>query len=850
MSATVFDIDVIKSPYTYRDYNGPRNAVLQQLLDTNPDARNLTHATICQHGRVFPLNPILKILGVNFGDLAHDAHEPLVFMNAQDPMTRVTIRARYIKDSYPSSHYLMRQWLFEQYPELQTPVQAWHDAARQAGTHNIIGVVPTDHIDQWLNTHPEYKEGLLIFPRPTLWNRIGEQIHGTSVSTDHLKRSILHEAIAAGREFYIETIAALFVPELAEKYLPELKQLLVHLAGPHSTRLSQVKVVHTIAKWVVTQFPELAELQHNPEWARDADKLSERYGRTLGLIPIEWATGNMKQVQFSPSAGATIDAVPASILRLIRGEDTASERAFAFRLRDPVTGMRHTLHAGDDVRLLFKPKGRIYGDLTHLDQHEIAGTIKSIVVNERGETVGIELCHWITKGYPAQRIGTQLQSRTYWLADCDAEDSVIVANGKSPAQERSLSSYNFPENSGEFMLPLGQSDMQAPISIGDQVTLYTDPKLFHIVDAIVTGFVRDDDGKITGFQAYIDKNYRFQHAMGLVRNEDGTPVAIEHEIRDNSRNVTGVSRTELAGNFDLHNFAWSDINRMPGNSRFTTPSWHEEYTQYFRLPQSPVREPYDQSPFWGHSADRHVAFKQDSGDFMLRIGRGSTFLGDPEGKKVEQAPISPGDEILIRVDKPGSLLGFYYERLLVTSFEFDSTGRATGISGISYGGDNIRTWKVNDIDIDSSYIETNPWFGNRANSIPGAYSKRVQGRRQTARENDPHSDTGPQTFEDIFGYRYGEKIETPAWTDEPLSYDDWLEVNHLAKIHGMEIQWAYWVLQKTPDDSCDSIKKSYRKLSTKFHPDRTGEAGTKVMSYINKAWSLIQALHEKPESDF
>lgn len=853
-AAAAFDLGVPDSPYNYRDYQGPRNAVLQRLLDAEIGARDPKDVNICQHGKVFKWEIIFKLLGLNLGDAIYDGHDCMVFINAKDPMTRVTKRAAFFVRGNSGGHYRISAWLFEQYPELRPVIKHFRDASI-SDDGRCINFVNRPALNAWLDSHPEYRHGLLVFPRPSLWNRIGEQIHTTSCLNNNAYYSTLSDSISAGKEFFIEEIAALFVPELAKRYLPELQKMLNHVAGPHGTRISQEGVLRTVRDWIATQFPELLELLNNPEWSTDVDKLSERYGRTLGIIPIEWATGNMKQVM--PTAGLTaIDSDLHSVFRLLRGQDAPSTRRFEFHLQDPDTGERRALRAGDDVRLLFKPKGLVYGDLSYQHQHEISGVVKAVIRNAQDEIVGIELRHWITDGWPFERMGTRIESRTYWLADCDIEDSFIVASANIPAAELTMNSYSFPEDSGEFMLPVGQSNQQAPISIGDILTLYTDPKLFHIVDAIVTGFERDEEGTLTGFSAYIGK-YKFGHARGIICDADGTPIAIEHEIRNQGPDA-GKGQTVLAGNFTQHIFAWQDINRMPGTSRFQAPLSRLEFVKHFILPQSPIRAPYDKSPFWGRSNATSFAVKQDSGDFMLRIGRPSHFFGDPEGKNIEQTPISPRDEVLLCVNTPGSFLSFRYDRVLVTSIDFDSSGRAIGLSGFNHGSSKIRSWLFKDVRLNDSYIETNPWFGDRANSIPGAYDKRTKFKGPRAKATDwstffhkfgfgsgaasEESDQG--VYEDMFGYSSGKGITTPAWTERPTLYDDWLETNKLAKVHGMEIQWAYWVLQVAPDDSLEKITAGYRGLAKKFHPDLAGGEHTESMQIISEAWQILKRFHE------
>lgn len=205
---------------------------------------------------------------------------------------------------------------------------------------------------------------------------------------------------------------------------------------------------------------------------------------------------------------------------------------------------------------------------------------------------------------------------------------------------------------------------------------------------------------------------------------------------------------------------------------------------------------------------------------------------------------------------PGTFLGFRYDRFIVSRIIFDN-GKAVGISS-GAEGERDRVVYFKSIRAEDSYIATRPW-DNRANKIPGAFDKKKPCKIKSDRSSfkdffkkfmkgkGQTEDAEEHSYEDLFGYRYTvhrERVKTPAWTKSPLSFDLWLEENKLAKRHELQLQWAYWVLQVDPETThVDEIKKAYRKLAFKFHPDFGGD--NEGMKLVSLAHDIVQRFHDR-----
>lgn len=838
-----------ESAYRYADYKGPNNVVLEKLLNASPTTRDLKKANIGKRGKVFRWDQVLKSAGVAI-DAENDGHPLRVFVNAADPMTPVTTRANFVQGPYPMYVEKIANWILEQYPELNELVKASRAAADKHNDENI------KIVKNWIEHHPAYKNGVLILPRPTLWNRVAEQAQKLLDDGQYEKSQPITEAIRSGKEYFIETVACLFDAKLAEENFDSLNAMLVHLAGPHVARLSQVGTIKTIARWVITQYPELKLLTDGSARGKDNDSLTDLFGRTLGLIPVEWATGDLRTAM---PLIADLEELPAEweanvlpkLIKFIRGQVVPLQKKAPFELKDPVTGKRRTLRAGDEVVLLFKPTGLIPGDVGYLSQHAVMGVVDSVVL-DHGEMVGVQIRHSKREQdeNPYSRLlGFYEKPAVYWLSDFEVEDSLIVNSGNGLEVTVEFSSFKFPEDSGEVTLRYYASEMQVPISVGDLVLLYVkrpgDSFGTH-VDVIVTGFVRDEEARVIAVKGYSDTNYAFRNISGITRSENGMPISIEREQLINDQTRSGVVNKNsiiLADKFKEDVFLLEHVIR-------TEPGTHHNFgkngSTYFRQPQSPKRAKYDHLFAWSKSRIVTPALRYDTGDFMLPIGRGEASF---------QAPIASGDEVLLHVLTPGTFLGFRYDRVLVTEIIFEGQ-KVTGIRGINFGAKYESSWQLNSILVEDSYIETNGCFGERANTIPGAFTKKKPHQTGQHRgfgfdnffggfsdgQNEKNSN---KTYEDIFGYRYtsfNDKIVTAAWSDRPVNFDDWLELNRIAKRSDLQVDWAYWVLQIAALTPMTEVTKAYRRLASKYHPDRP-EGDAEIMKLINEAYQRIERLY-------
>jgi hypothetical protein len=823
------------SGYSYTNYKGPRNMIHDIILKTQPHALNPRLANVGLHGKVFSFYTVAEALGVMIegADQRKDMASPEYFIDRMDEVASISPRARYHKTS-GDRNAGVQHWILNQYPELAEPIRELREQSKgpsDIGYHQI----PTSAIEKWLTKYPQYRQGLLIFPRPSLWNRVA-QLRSKIVyssETARSKKQALNEAIEAGKEYFIEDIASLLNPHLAEVDFDRLKPLLVRLSGPHTTRITQTQVLKTITQWVLTQYPELSGLASGSQEARDKDALSQRYGRTLSLIPVEWATGDLKTLL---PEGQKLTQLPSywetqvlpRILQLLRGQAQPRIREKHFELRDPVTKQRRALRTGDEVKMSFLPQGEIYGDMSRLNYESIDGIVESVII-ENGKMVGFMINRWKREDSNplSPVIGLREDLMTYWLRDFESEDSRIIKSGGGSEKRIDVAHMTFPEDSGEAMIRVGQrGSSQAPLSVGDVVDLYRQnpqAKYPEHLDMIITGFDRDADGKVVALRGYEDRNFRFKHMSGLNRSENGMPVSMEHTKYnfDQQRNRTAeVTTTSLNSSYKEVTVPINEVRRLNDATRFYT-----ELTafSYFRLPQSRIRKPFDHVSNWTVSKSKEMGVREDSQDFMLPIGRN-------ENNKPEQTSISGGDEVLLHVYAPGTFLGFHYDRVLVSGIVMEN-GKAIGIRGQRIGSSTEdQIWLFKDIEIGDSYIETQPWFGGRANSIPGAFEKRVPLNR--SRDNRGFADRFREFFQqqknhgtrdeeakDIFGYRFmrtNESVETPPWTSEPLDFDVWLEQNNLANTGGVKRQWAYWVLQANDKMTDGEVIAQYRIMVKKF----------------------------------
>lgn len=57
--------------------------------------------------------------------------------------------------------------------------------------------------------------------------------------------------------------------------------------------------------------------------------------------------------------------------------------------------------------------------------------------------------------------------------------------------------------------------------------------------------------------------------------------------------------------------------------------------------------------------------------------------------------------------------------------------------------------------------------------------------------------------------------------------------------------WAYEALEVSPDASDDEIKKAYRRVAMKYHPDKVASAGEEVRQQATKKFQAIQEAYEQ-----
>lgn len=56
---------------------------------------------------------------------------------------------------------------------------------------------------------------------------------------------------------------------------------------------------------------------------------------------------------------------------------------------------------------------------------------------------------------------------------------------------------------------------------------------------------------------------------------------------------------------------------------------------------------------------------------------------------------------------------------------------------------------------------------------------------------------------------------------------------------------AYRILEITPDASDDELKKAYRRMALKYHPDRVAHLGDDVQKAANSKFQELNAAYEK-----
>ncbi len=798
----------IHDPYDYSWYKGARNEVLENFLNTPIAERSPKLLSALKHGKMHQWDEVITDAGLNLEKKSAPNRSSFFTLNG-DPMLQIAQRAR-ANSSAPA-------WFKLQYPELAEQIEVWRKAYTTPGAENPV---PRKIVEEWLRSRPEYARGILVFPHPTLWNRVGEEV----VKRNKLDRSGT-DAIEAAKEYDIETIAALFDPKLAEDHYGELHQMLIQLSGPHATRLSQEGALTTIAQWVLTQYPELKELIDNPKLPRDRDSLVDRFGGSLGVIPVEWATGDFRQVllkeKLEPLHSEWGRTTLPRIANFVRGTSVPVQKVKTFRLKDPVTNKNRDLKAGDEVELSFEPGGKLKNELSFLNELNIKGVVHAVIVDQ-GKVVGVQI-----KPKVRYAINGEVHDivETYWLSDFEVRDSKILKSREALEKKINLTSISSPEDSGDLMIKLGMGDFQAPVSVGDILNIETkeDGQKTKNTKMAVTGFERDAEGKITGFRGYTHE-FAFNNINEIHRDAEGRPVSIDVDKTDGLEEKSVV----LKDKFKEQTIPLKNIVRN-GSTGFFFNSYNLIGAQ---LPQSSKRSLYDYQSEWYRPSSNQVGERVDSQGYRLRIG--SPMSSSTVSGRAEQTSVSPGDELFLEINTPGQVSRFRYDRIFVTGIVFEGKN-AVGIRGITSPYSKEQTYPFSWINASHSYIETRPQVFKKANTIPGAFAKRVPLQETFSRSKASAS------FEDLFGYRntaFGVPVETPKWEGKPTSFESWLEANKLAKREDIKMSWAYWVLDADRSMPIEELRKKYQKLALKFHPEQaTGDAET--MKVLNEAWETV-----------
>ncbi len=67
---------------------------------------------------------------------------------------------------------------------------------------------------------------------------------------------------------------------------------------------------------------------------------------------------------------------------------------------------------------------------------------------------------------------------------------------------------------------------------------------------------------------------------------------------------------------------------------------------------------------------------------------------------------------------------------------------------------------------------------------------------------------------------------------------------HTSTNQSQSIDWAYKVLEITPDATDDEVKKAYRKMALRYHPDRVNTLGEEVMKRAEEKFRKVHEAYE------
>jgi DnaJ like chaperone protein len=78
----------------------------------------------------------------------------------------------------------------------------------------------------------------------------------------------------------------------------------------------------------------------------------------------------------------------------------------------------------------------------------------------------------------------------------------------------------------------------------------------------------------------------------------------------------------------------------------------------------------------------------------------------------------------------------------------------------------------------------------------------------------------------------------------------WLGINpkdfqSMHSIHIPDNDWAYKVLEVSPTATNDELKKAYRRMAVKYHPDKVAHLDSSVVNAANEKFKVLNEAWEK-----
>lgn len=414
-----------------------------------------------------------------------------------------------------------------------------------------------------------------------------------------------------------------------------------------------------------------------------------------------------------------------------------------------------------------------------------------------------------------------------WLKDVDPQEAHVLRreSAKAAASNEGLimqaAAIPEPETSFPILFPYGKK-LMSPLAVGDEVVFSF--KEFNGRTILVASVSAGNGRKIEA----------------LIHDELGNPIGFKYKYAfgDSGDDIYEYDKSRISAD-GMVSIYFREILRS-SSPRLDTGS--PQYLS-FRFPKSRGRiagqaDTYSWLPAIGSS----IRQNDDSGDFTLRVGASTFFGEDIPGEGDFQAPVSVGDELLLSIKKPGTLLGFSYDRYLVLEVLKRADGKPYGFRTERLGsGDPTSIVVIEDFNRDDSYIETKPWSA-MANKTPGAWAKKtkyIPVTQEGFREHfDPRkvaefmaglfgragADRKTKAFRDFFENSGAAAAPDsgkamPAWEKAPVSYKAWRVRFLMRENEANAAQWARWVFQVHPAASKDEIKNRSKALYMHFHPD-------------------------------